>query len=575
MLKTLFIKNYALIDELTVEFSAGLVIITGETGAGKSILIDALGLILGARASTEVIRSGAEKAIVEGTFGTTGNKKLKQLFQQHELEYGDEVIVRREISARGQSRCFINDSPSTLAILKEVGEYLVDLHGQHEHQSLLRPQTHVDMLDEFGGLDGLRDEYRTGFASFKEIMNEVDTLRQREQHLKEKLELHAFQMKEIDAVNPQAGEEEALESELRLLENAETLHSSTAKLYELLYESEHSVRDQLVIARNMLRELALIDKEFDGAASEGVSAEAIISELAKFIQSYNTGIEFNPERLETIRQRLGMLALLKKKYGGSLDSILAHREQIGREASLAENFDNVLKKLAGELDERRTQCGAVAQRLSVKRQEVARKLEKAVVVELGKLGIPNATLTVSVQQITVDESSIKNGQGQYSLRGKQRIGLGANGCDIVEFHISTNRGEEPKPLARVASGGEISRIMLALKSIMARSGGVPVLIFDEIDSGVSGRIAQTVGMSMKALSAQHQVIAITHLPQIAGLADAHFVVRKTEKGERARTTVQLLSPDERVHEVAKLMSGARVTEAALAGAKELIGVKTN
>ncbi|MFN0159561.1 MAG: DNA repair protein RecN [Bacteroidota bacterium] len=574
MLKTLFIRNYALIDELTLAFSGGLVIITGETGAGKSIIIDALGLVLGTRASTDEIRAGAEKAIVEGTFSTTGNKALKLLFQQHELEFGDELIVRREISARGQSRCFINDSPATLAILKEVGEHLVDLHGQHEHQSLLRPQTHVGMLDEFGGLEKWRSEYRMALEKFKEIATEVNALKRRAQHLGEKLELHAFQIKEIDAVNPQPGEEDTLESELRILENAETLHGSTTKLYELLYEGDQSVRDQLVLVRNLLHDLAAIDKEFEGAVSESASAEAIVGELAKFIQRYNGTIEFNPERLEAIRQRLGHLTLLKKKYGGSVEAIIAHREQIGREVSLAENFEDLLKKLHTELDERRVLCATLARRLSVKRHEVARKLEKAIVVELAQLGIPSATFAVSIQQ---REATQSNGNGEetamYFMSGTQRVGLGPEGCDTVEFHISTNRGEEPKPLARVASGGEISRIMLALKSILAASDRTPVLIFDEIDSGVSGRIAQTVGMSMKALSAHHQVIAITHLPQIAGLADAHFVVKKTEDGKRARTTMQLLSPDERIHEVAKLMSGAQVTEAGLAGAKELMGVR--
>jgi DNA repair protein RecN (Recombination protein N) len=569
MLRTLYIKNYALIEELTVEFSTGLMIITGETGAGKSIIIDALSLILGARASTEVVRSGSERAVVEAMFQVAGNKRLKTLLTENELECPDELLVRREVSVKGQSRCFINDSPVTLALQRQVGELLVDLHGQHEHQSLLRVETHIGMLDDFGGLDGMVEEFQTAYKVLREKEAGLAGLRQREQQLREKREFYEFQMREIDAVNPRPGEEEELEREFNILENSERLYGATGKLYEMLYEGEQSVHDQLVVIRNQLERLAEIDERFREAAGESASAEAIVSELAKFIQGYNARVEFNPERLEELRDRLGRLVLLKKKYGGTLDTILQHREAIGQEVALAENFDGVINSLSGEVESARKECAVIAQRLSAKRHDISRRLEPAIVGELAKLGIAHGKFAVEITQEEVPPTAASS----YVKSGRKCIGLNPRGFDAVEFLISTNLGEEPKPLVKVASGGEVSRIMLALKSILAKSDRLPVLIFDEIDVGVSGRIAQAVGLSLKALSGFHQVIAITHLPQIAGMADTHYAVFKKEDKKRATTSIRHLSLDDQVREVAKLMSGAEVTEAGLEGARELMGLK--
>lgn len=574
MLKSLCIKNYALIDELEVEFSSGLVIITGETGAGKSILIDALGLILGGRASAEIVRSGADRTVVEGRFTVSGNKKLGALLQENDLETGDELIVRREVSGKGQSRCFLNDSPVTLALQKQISELLVDLHGQHEHQSLLRVDTHIGMLDEFGGLDGMVADYQAAYKRLGETSAELQQLRTREQQLREKQDFYAFQIQEIDTVGPQAGEEELLESELRILENAERLFAATGKLYERLYEGEHSVHDLLVLIRNQLQDLADIDKQFADAASECSSAVAVVSELAKFIQGYNARVEFNPERLDELRDRLGRLSLLKKKYGGSLDSVLEHRGKIAREVALAENFDAVIQKLVADGEQARAECALLAQRISAKRHDVAKKMDRAIVAELEKLGIRNGRFTTRIAQQELPE--IRPGHdvsGNVVKIGRQITQLNNRGYDEIEFYLSTNVGEEEKPLAKIASGGEISRIMLALKGVLAKADRLPVLIFDEIDVGVSGRIAQAVGMSLKNLSQFHQVIAITHLPQIAGLAETHYVVSKKERGGRTQTSIQKLTLDEQVREVAKLMSGAEITEAGLEGARELMRIK--
>ncbi len=567
MLKTLRIKNYALIDEIDVEFETGLNILTGETGAGKTIIIDAMSLVLGERASSDVVRSGTEKAVVEGVFGVAGNRKLHGLLEKHQVEWNEELILRREISRKGQSRCFINDSPATLNLLKGVGDLLVDLHGQHEHQSLLRVDTHLILLDDFGGLEGLVAEFRQAYDYLQSLLTEHRELQEREHQLKEKKELYEFQMREIDSLNPQPDEEEQLESELKILENAQKLYEATLQLYEMLYEGDHSVHDQLVLARNQLEDLSEIDKTFDAMKGECDSAEAIVGELTKLLQQYNSRVEFNPERLEHIRDRLGQLALLKKKYGGSVDTILEHREAIGREVALAANFEGEIQKLELQVERVRSRASEIAQRLSTKRREVARKVVKAIVDVLATLGIPNAQFDVVVENQKIADG----GNGAVKL-GREFYETTPRGIDFVEFYVSTNVGEDIKPLVKVASGGEISRIMLSLKSILAKSERLPLLVFDEIDMGVSGKIAQAVGMSLKNLSNFHQVIAITHLPQIAGLADTHIVVEKVQDSKRTATRVRKLSLQERVHEVATLMSGEEVTAAGLKGAKELMAI---
>jgi DNA repair protein RecN (Recombination protein N) len=569
MLKSLLITNFALVERLETEFPSGLVIVTGETGSGKSIIIGALGLLLGARATADAVRHGADKAVVEGIFNIAGNKRVARLLKESELDVPDELILRREVSARGQSRCFASDSPVTLGVMKQIGELLVDLHGQHEHQSLLRVETHIAMVDDFGGLEGMVDEFRRARKRLQAVTAELEELRLRERQLAEKREFYEFQLAEIDAVSPQAGEEEELERELTILENAEKLYATTGSLSTVLLEGDQSVRDQLVIVRNQLQDLAAIDPSFAEAAGECSSAEAVVGELARFLQAYNAKVEFNPERLEQLRERLGKLALLKRKFGGSVESTIAHREHIAREVALAENFDEVIRKLESDVDEAGAACAAVAQRLSGKRHDVARKIDKAIVAELSALGMPKATFTTRITQEQADAAS---GPADAVSSGAGRWRLNVRGYDSVEFFISTNVGEDEKPLVRTASGGEVSRIMLAMKSILAKSDRLPVLVFDEIDVGVSGRVAQAVGKSLKSLSEYHQIITITHLPQIAGLANAHFVVAKSEAKGRTATTMQRLSLDDQVREVARLMSGNEVTDAGLQGARELMGI---
>ncbi|MGB2869072.1 MAG: DNA repair protein RecN [Bacteroidota bacterium] len=574
MLKSLAIKNYALIESIEVSFERGLNILTGETGAGKSIIIDALSLVLGERASSDEVRRGVEKAVVEGVFGLSDSEKAKTLLQENGIEAEQDLILRREVSSKGQSRCFINDSPVQLSLLKAVGDLLVDLHGQHEHQSLLRAETHLDLLDDFGGLGGLRSEYSESYNRLSLIFHDLDELRRKELELKERRDLYEFQIKEIDALSPQAGEEESLSGELKILENSESLFEATSMLYQLLYEGENAAYDLLVKARNQLQDLATIDKSFEDPQKECATAAVIIDELTKFIQKYNSKIEFNPERLEQIRDRLGNLALLKKKYGGSVDAIIQHRERIGREFAIAENFESELQKLQDLIEAERKRCSSAAQRLSAKRRELVGKISKLVVAELAKLGIPNAQFDVALENRQAGKSNgARASENIYVTFGREALEATPAGVDFVEFLLSTNTGEELKPLVRVASGGEVSRIMLALKTILAKSERLPLLVFDEIDVGISGRIAQAVGRSLKNLSGFHQIVAITHVPQIAGLADCHFVVEKVERKDRTSTSLRKLGLKDRVEEVAKLMSGAEVTEAGLEGARELMGLK--
>jgi DNA repair protein RecN (Recombination protein N) len=569
MLRHLHIRNYALIDTIDIDFERGLNILTGETGAGKSILIGAIGLILGERASSESVREHTDKAIIEATFGIDRRKDIPELLEENQIDWMEPMIIRREVTAGGQSRCFVNDTPTTIKTLKGIGELLVDLHGQHEHQSLLRTGTHCRLLDDFGGLSGIVGDFRDGYRSLHGLFTELRELLDREESLRERKDLLAFQIKEIDSVAPQADEESSLETELTILENAETLYEQTQQLYELLYESDRSVYENIVIARNRLESLADIDPAFNDHKNECSSAEAIVHEIAQFLQRYNSRIEFDPERLEIIRDRLGQLSLLKKKYGGSLESVLERRDIIGAEFALAENFGASIESLRKNIAAARAGLSTIAERLSTKRRETAKKIGKTIVKELAALGIPNAQFETRIETAGDSDGSLHDGNAYVKL-GNEYFHAAPNGIDRIEFYISTNTGESPRPLARVASGGEISRIMLAIKSVLAKSERLPLLIFDEIDVGVSGRIAQAVGKSLKHLSGYHQVIAITHLPQIAGLADAHFVVEKSEEGKRTATSVRKLTDTERVREVARLLSGEEITEAGLTGAKELM-----
>lgn len=564
MLTSLHIKDYALIDDITVRFHSGLNIITGETGAGKSILIDALGLLLGERASTEVVRRGASKAIVEGIFHVAGNAKIEQLLKENEIEYHDELIIRREISLKGSNRSFLNDSPAGLPVLKEAGYLLVDLHGQHEHQSLLRKETHIEMLDEAAGLEQERLQYETEYRALKILVRQYHDLLAKEELLRQKKDLYEFQVKEIDAVSPLEGEDEKLSDDLKVLENTEKLITSASVIYELLAEGEIPALDILSKARAELHAIAAIDKSLAPLDENLVAITAQLNEIVNELRAYRERLELDPEKLEGWRQRLQLISLLKKKYGGSISAVLKHRREIGAELELATGFEEETSRLKSAIEKQRGKTAAEALVLSEKRKKAAAVIEKSIVDELVNLGIANASFVIQ------SEFQETTGSDYVVVEGKKVV-YGLLGIDDVEFLMSANAGEDPKPLGKVASGGEVSRIMLSLKTILAKNDRLPLLIFDEIDTGVSGRIAQKVGNALKSLSSFHQIIAITHLPQIAGLSDHHFAVEKRELDGRANSYIRELTTEEKVVEVAKLMSGEIVTEASLKGARELMG----
>ncbi|HQF41345.1 MAG TPA: DNA repair protein RecN [Ignavibacteriaceae bacterium] len=565
MLKSLEIKDYALIDHTEIDFGKGLNIITGETGAGKSILIDAMSLLLGERASVEVVRKGAQKAFVEGIFDVEMNKKVKTLLDENDIEYQPDLIIRREISLKGSNRCFINDSPAALTLIKQLGDLLVDLHGQHEHQSLLRVESHIDFLDEFAGNSKLIEDYQVLYKELNKKIYELKDLRSKEESIKEKKEIYAFQIKEIDSVSPSIGEDEAIVNELNILENSEKLLELTEEVYTKLYDGDPSVIDLLGETKHKLNQLSVIDKSFLESEGECDSALTIIKELANSLRAYKSKIDVDPKEVEYKRERLGSINMLKKKYGGSIEKIIALREKIGKESELAENFSDAINKIQDEIKKLRTDAGEAANKISVSRQKSALKVESEVVKTLKLLGISDASFKVKINKIEPDKE-----KEDFLFYQNKKYLYSETGIDEVEFYISTNAGEDVKPLAKVASGGEVSRIMLSLKTILAKSDKLPVLIFDEIDTGVSGRIAQKVGTALRDLASFHQIIAITHLPQIAGMADYHYSVEKKQIDDRTVSSIRRLNENERINEVAKLVSGEILTKESIESAKQLI-----
>ncbi len=563
MLKSLYIKDYALIDEIFVEFERGFNVILGETGAGKSILIGALGLLIGERASSEIIRKGTKKAIVEGIFEISEFNDLKKILEEIDIDFDDELIIRREISAKGSNRIFLNDTPATLADIKTLGDLLVDLHGQHSHQSLLKSEKHIEFLDELGEYSNELTEFAEKVEELEGKIRERENLIKREKELAEKLELYEFKLNEINDVNPDEGEDEKLEAELRILENSEFLFNSANELYELLYNSDGAVYDRLSEAERKISELIRYDEKFRAHADDLASALSAIAEIAEFMREYKDNLELDPEIIEEKRERLGAINLLKKKYGPTLEAVLSFRDEIAREISLAQNFSDEIKKLDDAILNLRTEAGKIAEKISSGRKNAAARLEPLIAGILKNLGMSDAKFTVKFD--LTESENVRT----VVIYGKS-YAYNSRGVDSVEFLISANAGEEPKPLAKVASGGEISRIMLALKTLLAEKDAIPLLIFDEIDAGISGRIAQKVGQAMFSLAKSHQIIAITHLPQIAAFAENHYLIEKKKEDDRAVSRIKKLSEKETPEEIAKLFSGEKVTETALRNAEELL-----
>lgn len=567
MLTRLSVQNYALIESLEVEFRPGLNILTGETGAGKSILIGALGLALGERADSDSVRTGAKQAVVEAEFRIDDRQMLKGIFAELGLDWTGELSARREVSAAGKSRALVNDCQVPLSGLKRLGDAILDMHGQHQHQSLLYEERHLDFLDGYARAWAEREAAGALYREHQRIENELEALRSREKLTREKLDLYAFQIKEIESAKLAEGEEEGLEREQAVLANSEKLFALAAESYRLLYENEGSIAEQLGTARRSLEQIAVIDGRAGEMLKASSAADLQLNELARELRRYRDSIQFDPGRLEEIRQRLDLIRTLRKKYGGregGVASVLSHLARIKSEVDSVEHGQERIAKLEGELEAKRRELERACLELSDKRQAAAKRMAKEVLGQLKDLGMEKASFKVEVAQ--------SEEEGGLVRRAGKRYRAEPTGMDQARFLISPNAGEELKPLAKIASGGEISRVMLAVKTILAEVDQVSSLVFDEIDAGIGGRVAEAVGKKLRQIGERRQVLCITHLPQIAALAQAHYRVAKREQSGRTLTTVEALSDKERVEEVARMLGGERVSESALRHAREMVGM---
>ena len=552
MLQDLRIKHFAIIDEVELSFSKGFNVLTGETGAGKSIILNAVHLLLGDRATEELIRSSDEEASVEALFELSGNRRAMEKVQEKHSPLEDpgeeSLLIRRTLSRSGRGKVFLNGNLATLGMLSAVSEELLSICGQHEHQTLQRPDTHLDLLDEFGGSMELRGEFETRYQEFSSLQEEITKIRAEKERRTKERELMAFQSREIEASGVRPEEEEGLREERKILIHAEKLMSFSSASEESLYSEEGSALGRVQAILRKGRDIETIDPSL-GPLLKNLEAITIqMEEAALGLREYSRKVEINPQRLEEVENRLEEIDRLKRKYGATVEEVLRFKQKIDEDLGSLLSDDEKLTRLEEELDPLRKKVHALAKTLSGARKNAAGELKKSIERELGSLGMKRTAFEVQLGDVP----------------------LTAQGMDRVEFLLSPNVGEPVKPLAKIASGGELSRIMLAMKRILAKVGGRQVLIFDEVDSGIGGAMAEVVGRKLKELSRQHQVICVTHLPQIASFAETHHSVRKEVKGGRTVTVVDQLEKEDVVEEVARMLGGVKVTEKTRAHAKEMI-----
>lgn len=541
MLSELHIKNFALIDEVYLYFDKGLNILTGETGAGKTVIIEAMNLLLGKRADPVLIGSRDNEALVEASF-SSGSSKL---------------ILSRLVSKEGKNKCYVNGKLATLAMLAETGGEMVDFHGQHEHQALLKVSTHLDYLDRFGGESFLeeKEQFVRGYQELKRLHEEMDELRVSERERISRIDLLKFQIDEIGKANLRAGEDEELERERLLLQNAEKLHQAIQTARQALIREEMAesgavgAAENVELASQSLSSIAHLDEALKKMAEslEGINYQ--LQELAGELRAYSDSVEFDPQRLDEVESRLSVISLFKKKYGDSIEEILRYKSQAEGDLSSLENSATRLKGLEKEEKKQREQLEKEAFSLSQKRKKLAKKLEEDVEKELKGLNLKHC---------------------HFRVHFDREEGLTPHGMDKVEFLISPNPGEPLKPLAKIASGGEVSRIMLALKIALIKADPVSILIFDEIDSGIGGKTAAEVGKKLVYLSSSHQIVCITHLPQIASFADRHFFVSKEIKRKASETKVMALDSPGKLEELSRMLSGVGVSDITKKHAEELL-----
>ena len=578
MLTDLRLENYAVIDNLVVEFGPGLNLLTGETGAGKSILIDALALLLGEKASTEVIRSGAERAVIAAVFEAEGKaeKALEKILDANGLDESDDgsLILRREIASGGKGRVFVNNQPATVSVLKLLAPHLAIIHAQNESILSFDGPARLELLDAFAGSE--IESVSAAYAAWKEIRTRIEELERGEQDKLRLVDLWTFQKREIEEARLQSGEDERLEAEKRVLANAEKIYSAAMNAFDLLYEGNGSTATSLRGAQKQVEELARYEPKFQDALAALESARISVEDVGATLRDYAGGIQASPEHLAQVEDRLALLDRLKRKYGPTLDEVIQFGADVSRKLAEVENKDEILRQLQGELAEAANEYLKAARTLSKKRADAARKLEKLVEAEINDLAMKS---TFRIQKTTSEE------EREWT----------ASGIDQVVYMISTNPGEPMRQLEHIASGGELSRVMLALKACV--EGGKEVktptpstslraalslqktrqgwgtqktLVFDEIDTGIGGRAAEAVGKKLKSLARSNQVLCVTHLPQIATFGDQHFVIEKKEHGGRTRTSIRPVTGEERTEEVARMLSGAKLTETSRKHAEQMI-----
>ena len=550
MLIELRIRDYAVIHDLTLELGPGLSALSGETGAGKSIIVGALSLLLGERASSDTVRTGAERAMVEAVFDVSTYPKLRAQLNDLGIEVEDGLLIlRREVAAVGRNRAWINESPATARTVGELGRSLVDLHGQHEHQTLLRKDTQRHILDAFGEAEQDASAVEEAFGVLSKLEAQLKELQEHRRELASRVDFLRFQMRELEEADVQPGEEEALSEESGRLENSEELLGETTRIHAELYSAEGAVTEKVSALAQTLARLKEWDPALDGLHEELQEAYHALVEVGRDLSNYVGGLRHDPGRLEEVRSRLDLIHSLKRKYGPTSEDVIASRDRVRAELDEVEDGGWDEDTLAADVERTRSTLAAAATRLSEKRREAATRLEKEVEALLPDLGLPGGTF--KVQMDTLPE-------------------VNSRGAESIEFLVSVNAGFPPTSLARVASGGELSRVMLTLKAILAQVDQVPTLVFDEIDAGIGGQVASLVAAKLKDVARYHQVFVVTHLPQLASRARRHLLVEKNEGEGLAETAVRGLTGDARVREIARMLGGDPESETSRDHAREML-----
>lgn len=550
MLQLLSISNIALIDDLRVEFDGALNLLTGETGSGKSIIVDALGVLIGGRFASELLKSGAERGSIEGLFSVTPHPQLERLLENSGLQNGDELIIRRELSATGRNKIFINNQLATQTLLRDLRPFLVDIHGQGDQQTLFDPDTHLELLDSFAGHDALRAEVAGAYEQLARLQRELASLRKDAAEKFQLVDTLQFQIGELERAQLSIGEGERLEEERRRLANVEKLTTLCQSSYSRIYEDDDAALARLRLTLKDVEELGEYDSSFRDYLEGLESARAVLEDLSFALRDFADKLEFSPARLAEIEDRLAELSRLKRKYGGSVEAALEHLAQAQDRLRQIETSDQREEQLTAELQLAQERYFEKARKLHNQRVRTAKLLEKTVEQGIAEVAMEGARFQV---QVTTDNTEV-----------------GPTGIDRVEFYFSANVGEEVKPLARVASGGEASRLMLVLKTVSNAPEFPRTIVFDEIDTGIGGRVSEAVGVKLKRLSKTNQVLCVTHQPQIARFADNHLVVQKQALGGRTVVSINKLDRSGRVEELARMLTGAEITDSARRHARELL-----